>query len=989
MDVFRLTVFPSYRSFDAFMIPWIKTISLLCVLSGFSVVAQGDEGEHSGQDEAHGSAETLPETIDFNEHIRPIFNSHCVACHGGVKQAGDLSFVYRDKVLPPDGWVVEPGEPDDSIVMERITTDDESVIMPPAEHGPPLPDHEVQLIRRWIEQGAKWGEHWAYEKPQPPAVPDVANVDWCRQATDRFILAKLEEEGIAPAEDEVPTRWLRRVSLDLIGLPPTPAEVAAFESAIETQQEHAYEEAVDRLLNRPAFGERWASVWLDQIRYADSKGLGLDAPRKAWKYRDWVIDAFNRDMPYDEFTVRQIAGDLLPNPTIEDYIATAAQRLTQSNEEGGTDDEEFRIEAILDRVNTTWQVWQGVTFGCVQCHSHPYDPFEHDEYYKFAAFFNNTADSDLDEDWPVLKVPVDSAHYDQAAKLDSQIRPLQRNIWSQEYELLSDDTRWKPLTDLEASTNKATKVDVETVGDHDEFHTVGTVARNTDITLRSPLPDSVDSLTAIRFTGMPLDPEKAVSDSEWGFVLSHVDAKLIPADGGEPTPIEFADVISDEPDPFHDPNGSLNEKSNHGFAAYTRIHYPRSAAFLLKEPLDVSEGSQIEFTIKHRVYMLSAFSLVTRRGHLAVSSDPDFQGLLNDESLQAQRKELAELKSRRNKIESTTVPILAERESHLARPSHVFIRGLFLTKDKQVQPDTPQSFPPLSAGDQPPRLALARWLVSDENPLTARVAVNRVWAQLFGIGLVATEEDFGSSGEAPSHPELLDDLALRFKDTHQWKFKPLIRELVLSRTYRQSSVVREDLKDVDPANRFFARGPRHRLDAETVRDQALAISGLLSDEMHGPPVHPPIPDGVWTPFAAWDKWNTAKVDDGDRYRRSLYTYTKRSIPFPMFAAFDAPSREFCTPRRLRSNTPVQALMTLNDQTFAECASAFAAHMRTLADEPSEQIRLGFVRATCREPSADELDELVGLHQQLGELETGDPLSMVANVLLNLDEVLMK
>ncbi|WP_461508081.1 PSD1 and planctomycete cytochrome C domain-containing protein [Rhodopirellula baltica] len=989
MDGFCLAAFPSHRSFDAFMTHWIKTVGLLSVLSGFGAVAHGDEGEHSGQDATHPQAEALPETIDFNEHIRPIFNFHCVACHGGVKQAGDLSFVYRDKVLPPDGWVVEPGEPDKSIVIERITTDDESVIMPPAEHGPPLPEYEVQLIRRWIEQGAKWGEHWAYEKPARPAVPDVANVDWCRQATDRFILAKLEENGISPAADEVPTRWLRRASLDLIGLPPTPDEVTAFEAAIEAQQEHAYEDAVDRLLNRPEFGERWASVWLDQIRYADSKGLGLDAPRKAWKYRDWVIDAFNRDMPYDEFTIRQIAGDLLPDPTIEDYVATAAQRLTQSNEEGGTDDEEFRIEAILDRVNTTWQVWQGVTFGCVQCHSHPYDPFEHDEYYEFAAFFNNTTDSDLDEDWPVLKVPVDSAHYDQAAKLDSQIRPLQRNIWSQEYELLSDETRWEPLTGLEASTNKATQVAVETVGDHDEYHTVGTVARNTDITLRSPLPKSVDSLTAIRFTGMPLDPEKAVADSEWGFVLSHVEAKLIPADGGEPTPIEFADVISDEPDPFHDPNGSLNEKSNHGFAAYTRIHYPRSAAFLLKEPLAVGEGSQIEFTIKHRIYLLSAFSLVTRRGHLAVSSDPEFQALLTDQSLQDQRKELAELKSRRDKIETTTVPILAERESHLARPSHVFIRGLFLTKDKQVQPDTPQSFPPLSAGDQPPRLALARWLVSDENPLTARVAVNRVWAQLFGIGLVATEEDFGSSGEAPSHPALLDELALRFKDTHQWKFKPLIRELVLSRTYRQSSVVRDDLMDVDPANRLLARGPRHRLDAETVRDQALAISGLLSDKMHGPPVHPPIPDGVWTPFASWDKWNTAKVDDGNRYRRSLYTYTKRSIPFPMFAAFDAPSREFCTPRRLRSNTPVQALMTLNDQTFAECANAFAAHMRTLSDEPSEQIRMGFVRATCREPSGGELDELVGLHQQLGQLNTGDPLAMVANVLLNLDEVLMK
>jgi hypothetical protein len=347
------------------------------------------------------------------------------------------------------------------------------------------------------------------------------------------------------------------------------------------------------------------------------------------------------------------------------------------------------------------------------------------------------------------------------------------------------------------------------------------------------------------------------------------------------------------------------------------------------------------------------------------------------------------LKKHRNDIPSTTIPVLAEREPHLARPSHVFIRGLFLTKDKQVQPDTPQSFPPLGQGDQPPRLALAHWLVSDENPLTARVAVNRVWAQLFGIGLVATEEDFGSSGEAPSHPQLLDELALRFKDTHQWKFKPLLRELVLSRTYRQSSVVREDLKDLDPANRMLARGPRHRLGAEMVRDQALAISGLLNDQVHGPPVHPPIPDGVWTPFASWDKWTTPGKEDGNRYRRSLYTYAKRSIPFPMFAAFDAPSREFCTPRRLRSNTPTQALMTLNDQTFAECANAFADQMRSWNDDPAEQIRLGFVRATCREPSEQELHELVALHRELSRLDTGDPLAMVANVLLNLDEVLMK
>ncbi|MCC9656399.1 PSD1 and planctomycete cytochrome C domain-containing protein [Rhodopirellula halodulae] len=934
-------------------------------------------------------SQTLPETIRFNDHIRPIFNAQCTACHGGVKQAGDVSFVYRDKVLPPDGWVIEPGDPEASIIMERITSEDEYEVMPPPEHGPPLSDYEVALVRRWIEQGAKWGEHWAYEKPNAPEMPVVSDVDWCRQSIDRFVLAKLDEKGYAPSQDEIPSRWLRRATLDLTGLPPTPEDVNDFEQTIQDKGEIAYEEAVDRLLQRPEFGERWASVWLDQIRYADSKGLGLDGPRTTWKYRDYVIDAFNRDMPYDEFTIQQIAGDLKKNPSIEDYIATAAHRLTQSNEEGGTDDEEFRVEAILDRVNTTWQVWQGVTFGCVQCHSHPYDPFEHDEYYEFAAFFNNTADSDLNEDWPVLRVPVDPAHYDQAAELDAQIRPLERTIWEQEYATLANAELWNPIKTLSASTNKATQVAVEDKTDHAEFHTVGTVARNTDITLESEFPEGMDQLTAVRFTGMPLDPEKAVSDSEWGFVLSHVEAKLVLPGEEEPKIIEFADVISDEPTPFYDPRKSLDGKSNQGFSAYTRIHYPRSAAFVLKESMPIPDGAKLQFTIKHRVYLLAAFSLVTRRGHLAVSDSEAFQELLANADLKEQRDQLADLKSRRGKINTTTVPVLAEREAHLARPSHVFIRGLFLTKDKEVTPGTPASMPELETEGSADRMALARWLVSDENPLTARVAVNRVWSQIFGIGLVATEEDFGSSGEAPSHPQLLDHLAVRFQNTHQWKFKPLIREILLSRTYRQSSVVTEELKTEDPANRWLARGPRHRLDAETVRDQALAISGLLSDTMHGPPVHPPIPDGVWTPFAGWDKWNTPKTDDGNRYRRSIYTYTKRSIPFPMFAAFDAPSREFCTPRRLRSNTPIQALMTLNDQTFAECAAAFAERMRDESEAVSDQIRSGFERATCREPSAEELTELVQLHQQIEELKTGDPLAMVANVLLNLDEVLTK
>ncbi|WP_231603745.1 PSD1 and planctomycete cytochrome C domain-containing protein [Neorhodopirellula pilleata] len=921
--------------------------------------------------------------IDFNEHIRPIFNAHCTACHGGVKQAGDVSFAYKDRVLPPEGWIVEPGDPDASVLIERVISDDPDTMMPPPDHGKRLSQDEVSKLRRWIEQGAPWSNHWAYEKAKPQPIPNVVQSDWCRDPLDHFVLAKLQDRSIAPSPEATPSRWLRRVSLDLTGLPPQPDDLDAFLSAVETEGDAAYEQEVDRLLGHSGFGERWASVWLDQIRYADSKGLGLDGRRNAWKYRDWVIDAFNRDLPYDEFTIAQIAGDLRPDATMEDLIATAAHRMTQTNEEGGTDDEEFRIAAVLDRVNTTWQAWQGVTFGCVQCHSHPYDPFEHDEYYQFAAFFNNTSDSDLGEEWPTLQVPIDPKDYDKATVLDRSIKELERSIWQRESVALNNNELWQPLLGIEASTNNQTRVDVKRNDDRDEFFTVGTVSGNTDITVEAPLAENFQRLTAIRLTAMPLEPESAVTDSEWGFVLAHWQVEMMVPGSEKPQELEFTRVIADEPHPFDDPARSLDAKSNRGFSAYTRIHYPRQAAFVLKEPVAVQPGSTIRVRLKHRINALGAFPLIIRRGHLSVSGDDRWAEMEADAKLRTDRAELARLKSERGKIRSTSLPVLAEREPHLARPTNVFIRGLFLTKDKEVSPGTPASLPPLDASGKADRLALAQWLVDESNPLTARVAVNRVWAQLFGVGIVATEEDFGSSGEPPTHPELLDYLSLRFENEHDWKFKSLIRELVLSSTYRQSSAYREDLADLDPNNRWLARGPKHRLDAETVRDQALALSGLLSPAMHGPPVHPPIPDGVWKPFEGGDKWSTPSTEDGDRYRRSIYTYTKRSIPFPMFAAFDAPSRELCTPRRLRSNTPLQALMMLNDATLVECATAFADRMQASAPETRDQLANGFRMATCRAASDAELDELVSLHTQIGSL------SGVASVLLNLDEVLTK
>ncbi|MCA9036363.1 MAG: PSD1 domain-containing protein, partial [Planctomycetaceae bacterium] len=818
-------------------------------------------------------AQEAPENISFGEQIRPIFTEHCTACHGGVKQAGDLSFVYRHQVLPPDGWVVEPGKPEESVLLERVTSDDPELRMPPPDHGKALSKQDVALLTEWIRQGAPWDEHWALTAPILPSEPELQDRDWARKPLDAFVLSKLEKLNLQPAPDADPERWLRRVSLDLVGLPPTLEERADFlkdlgqshtapdsESAhtrkSSAETEAAYEKVVDRLLMSPHFGERWATVWLDQIRYADSKGLGLDGKRNIWKYRDWVIDAFNRDLPYDQFTIRQIAGDLLPNASIEDLIATAAHRVTQTNEEGGTDDEEFRVAAVLDRVNTTWQAWQGLTFGCAQCHNHPYDPIQHSEYYKFAAFFNNTKDCDLDQDWPIVQAPIDPSKYAEASELDQQIGSLRDAIWQQEFRALQESSFWKPLKGLKASSNNATQLAVEPQGGHDEFHTVGTVSRDADLTLEAPLPPGIRRLTAIRFTGMPLEPEKAVSDSEWGFVLSQFEAAVVVPNEKATKAIEFERVVIDEPNPFYDPQESLNPKSNSGFAAYTRINYPRQAAFILQSPMDVPEGASIRVTLKHRVFILAAFSLIARRGHLAVSDAPEFTALLTNADLKEQRRQLAILEKQRGGIPSTSVPVLAERPKSLVRPMHVFDRGLFLTKGKEVKAATPESFPPLSADKPVDRLTLAYWMASPQNPLTARVAVNRVWARMFGVGIVATEEDFGSSGEAPSHPRLLDSLAIRFQGDYEWRLKSVVREIALSRTYRQSSAIRPELQERDAQNRLLARGPRQRLSAELIRDQALAISGLLSHKQFGPPVHPPIPDGVWMPFSGGDKWVT-------------------------------------------------------------------------------------------------------------------------------------
>lgn len=930
----------------------------------------------------------LPAKVVFNEHIRPILTKHCVACHGGVKQAADFSFVYPETVVSPEGYVITSGNADESSLVERIKSDDPELRMPPPEHGAALTVNEIALLMKWIDQGANWQEHWSLVAPQPTAVPSVRNAKWCNSAIDKFILARLEQEDIQPSPNARPERWLRRVSFDLIGLPPTPTELASFQRELQSIGEPAYARVVDRLLDSPHFGERWAAVWLDQVRYADSRGLGYDLPRNAWKYRDWVIGALNNDIPYDLFTIKQIAGDLLPQPTMEDHIATACHRLSQSNDEGGTDDEEFRVEAVLERVDTTWLAWSGISFGCARCHDHPYEPFRQEEYYKFAAFFNNTRDSDLYEDYPLKQVPIEKQDYDRAQQLDTEINILKSLIWNREQQLANDTNAWSDVELLSVGTNNSTKVEIQQSRGRTVFRTAGTIEGNTDITLDFLPPKSVKELTAFKIACLPGNPTMALSDSEWGFVLSHVKASLLY--DGKNIDLKLVHVVGDEFDPFIDPQESLNPRSRSGFSAYTRINHPRSVVFILEKPILLPENARLSVVLAHRKQVLASFSLTTRHGYVEVSNDQRFPQLLSDAKRAAQLDQLSHLVAERRGINSTPLPVMQQRAPQLARPTHLFERGSQFSKGVQVSPGVPAAMPKLQFSDEADRLSLAQWLVSGEHPLTARVAVNRYWARLFGVGIVATEEDFGSTGEPPSHPLLLDFLANRFQSTHEWCFKPLLREIVLSSTYRQSAVVRADLAERDPNNRLLARGPRMQLPAEMVRDQALLSAGLLTDQLFGRPVYPPIPQGVWRPFSASDKWTTPPRGDVQRYRRSIYTYTKRSIPYPVSTSFDAPTREVCTPRRFRSNTPVQSLMKLNDETFVECTEVLASQMMESGNSPENQIEEGFLRVVSRLPTQRELEGLVHFFNSLpDEKTTKERLLLVASAILNLDEAATK
>ena len=853
--------------------------------------------------------------------------------------------LFRDEALDTaesGKHVIIPGDPEHSEMIRRITLSDPEERMPYKEE--PLTKEEIEILTRWVKEGAPWGDHWAYIAPKPVEVPksksllagfDYSSDEWAKNDIDYFVLDKLEREKLKPSTEADKATLIRRVYLDLIGLPPTLAQAEKF---FNDNSEDAYEKVVDELLASPHFGEKWTAWWLDLARYSDTKGYERDGPRTIWRYRDWVIRAFNDDMPFDQFTTEQLAGDLLPDPTDDQLIATAFHRNTMNNDEGGTEDEEFRVAALIDRVNTTWEVWQSTTMGCVQCHTHPYDPFVHDEYYKSMAFFNNTRDEDTDGEDPNLRTYQEK---DQS-KLE-EIKAWVRANAGEEKEL-----EVKRFIKTQEPKYYAHAFDQFVNGDLIDTKWLG---------IRST---GSARLKKINLTGKTLLFINYWTDQTGGSFKIHTDK----VDG---------EVIAQV---------SLAKTKGRQTIAI---------------PLKPTDG-------RHDLYF-SFYNPGIKKDQPVCAIDwlafrDDLPGKASDDY---DRMEKYFMDLLNTEVDNT--PIMIETDADQHRSTYVFDRGNWMVKGKEVTPAVPHSLNPFPENAPYTRLGFAMWLTDKDNPLTARTIVNRFWEQIFGYGLVETLEDFGTQGAQPTHKELLDWMALRFMNDQQWSMKKLIKDIVMSATYRQDSRLTEELIQKDMRNEWLARGPRVRLSFEQIRDQALTVSGLLSEKMYGESVMPYQPEGIWNTVYNGEVWKESEGED--RYRRAVYTYTKRTSPYPSMQMFDGSSREVCVSRRIRTNTPLQVLVTLNDPVFVEASIALAERMMKEGQTPKEKITAGYYRVTLHRMTESKLIPLIELYnealktyqensQELKKLitrESATPelaaMTVVANALLNLDEVITK
>ncbi len=1001
--------------------------------------------------------------VDYNRDVRPILSDRCYACHGpdqGKRQAG-LRLDRREDALAAlesGAWAVVPGKSNESGLIARITTEDDAQRMPPSAAGPPLKPREIDVLRRWIDQGAVWKGHWSYLSVERPRLPAVSDPAWPRNGIDHFILQKLDQHQLKPSVEAERAALIRRVSFDLTGLPPSMAEVEVF---LADRGDMAYERVVDRLLSSPHYGERMAIKWLDLARYADTNGYHVDDHRNIWKYREWVIDAFNRNMPFDRFTIEQIAGDLLPGATMEQKIASGFHRNVMVTSEGGADPQEYLTKYANDRVTTTATVWLGTTLACTECHDHKYDPFTQRDFYRLYAYFNNIPELGLDtrqgSPVPNLQIPAP----DQSAQLVSygrQISDLEKRIKEQVASTTLDPPSPRSTTDqpqeyvwLDDALPRQALAD-GSEGDA-SWHWVGSphpVLSGRLATERTApgfsqhfFINSKDRVTVAEgdrlFAHVYLDPANPplsvmlqFNDGTWEhraywgagsfdfgadktpsrlamgplpdlgrWVRLEVDAAALGLAVGDAISGMACSQLGGHV--YWDRAGVIN-RTQQGFesfdnqADWERVERARPKS---KLPQNVQDLIKIEADKRDDAQRAAIRDYFVEFGYTKTRAvfDP----------LHAQLYALRKAESELNRAIPVTMVM---QENAKATDAFVLMRGDFRSKGERVERGVPASLPALPAGAPNDRRGLAQWLVNPANPLVARVTVNRYWQQYFGTGIVKTSDDFGSRGDWPTHPELLDWLASEFVASG-WDVKAMQRLIVTSATYRQASKVDAKLLEHDPYNRLLARGARFRLDAEMVRDNALAISGLLNRKLGGPSVSPYQPAGLWDEVTSGDKY--VQSSGADLYRRGMYTYWKRSIPYPPLLTFDLPNREVCTDCRARTNTPLQALVLMNDPAYVEAARVLAERIVTEGGaDVDARIRFAFRLCTARTPADSELailrrmfEENLARYRQnptaasrliaAGEAPHPaniDPVELAAwtaigNVLLNLDETITK